>query len=301
MLVQHAAVPNSYFVGENDSMDEQNPQADFFSSFELDEAGRRLLELCDEIRNARIVVAGVITEIESITLHQNPSIEAEWQVKVGVWENRLLEAQIAMRRAKRKYALAQSLVNRGQPIDDELIEDQLDNEFTQWKEKLSAAVNTYQQALVTRMHTVHISPTKAGQLKQLYRILAKRLHPDINPSDDEGAQMTFFLAKAAYKQGDLEMLESLEVSTRGMDAKEKMPQTADEAEAELALIMAQVGVLEKRKQDLMNEKPFCLKKLLSDEEWLASHIGKLQGEIEECEKTEALYRNRHLELAGQDG
>ena len=282
-------------------MDDRHPETDFFSSFELDEESRRLLELCDEIRNARLVVAGVITEIESITLHQNPSIETDWQVKVGVWENRLLEAQISMRRAKRKYALAQACVNRGESIDEELIEDQLDNEFSQWKEQLGAAVNTYQQALVARMHTVHISPTKAGQLKHLYRILAKRLHPDINPSDDEGAQMTFFLVKAAYKQGDLEMLESLEVSTRGMDAKEKMPRTVDEAEAELALVMAQVGVLEKRKQDLMAEKPFCLKKLLNDEAWLASHIGKLQDEIEECEKAEAQYRNRHLELTGQDG
>ena len=260
-----------------------------------------MLELHDEIRNARIVVAGIITEIESITLHQNPSIETEWQVKVGVWENRLLEAQIAMRRAKRKYALAQACANRGEPIDDELIEGELDNEFSQWKEQLRTAVNTYQQALVARMHTVHISPTQAGQLKHLYRILAKRLHPDINPTDDEGTQMTFFLAKAAYKQGDLEMLESLEVSTRGMEAKEKMPQTVDEAEAELALVMAQVGVLEKRKQDLMAEKPFCLKALLSDESWLAGHIGKLQDEIEECEKTEAVYRSRHQELAGQDG
>lgn len=282
-------------------MDDRHPQDDFFSSFELDEEGRRLLELQDEISNARIVVAGIITEIESITLHQNPSIETEWQVKVGVWENRLLEAQIAMRRAKRKYALAQACMNRGESIDDELIESQLDNEFAQWKEQLGAAVNTYQQALVAHMHTVHISPTQSGQLKHLFRILAKRLHPDINPSDDEAAQMTFFLAKAAYRQGDLEMLESLEVSTRGMDAKVKVPQTVDEAEVELALVMAQVGVLEKRKQELMAEKPFCLKRLLNDNTWLANHIGKLQDEIEECEKVEKAYLDRHLELAGQDG
>ena len=111
----------------------------------------------------------------------------------------------------------------------------------------------------------------------------------------------FFLVKAAYKQGDLEMLESLEVSTRGMDADDNMPQTIDDAEIELAMVMAQVGVMEKRKQELMNEKPFCLKKLLKDEEWMASHISKLQAEIDECEKAEASYRNRHLELAGQDG
>lgn len=282
-------------------MDVRDFQADFYSSFELDDEGRRLLELCDEIRNARNVVAGILAEIESITLHQNPSIETEWQVKIGVWENRLLEAQIAMRRAKRKYALAQACVNKGEAIDDELIENQLDNEFAQWKEQLSAAVSTYQQALVTHMHTVHIAPAQAGQLKRLFRILAKRLHPDIHPSNDESAQMMFFLVKAAYKQGDLEMLESLEVSTRGMDADDKMPQTVDDAEIELAMVMAQVGVMEKRKQELMSKKPFCLKKLLKDEEWMASHIGKLQAEIDECEKAEASYRNRHLELAGQDG
>ena len=282
-------------------MDDRHLQSEFFSSFELDEEGRRLFELCDEISNARLVVAGIITEIESITLHQNPSIETEWQVKVGVWENRLLEAQIAMRRAKRKLALAQACMNRGEAIDDELIEGQLDNEFAQWKEQLGAAVTTYQQAVTAHMNTVHISSMEVGQLKHLFRIITKRLHPDINPSDDEGAQMTFFLAKAAYKQGDVEMLKSLEISTRGMDAKERMPQTVAEAEAELALVMAQVGVLEKRKQDLMAEKPYSLKKLLSDEEWLANHIGKLQDEIEECEKAEATYRNRHQELAGQDG
>jgi len=267
----------------------------------MDDDARRLIELTDRLNGARNIIASIITDIESITLHQNPSIEAEWQVTVGSWENRLLEAQIAMRRAKRKCALAQSYINHDAVVDDEEIESQLDTEFAEWQDKLASAVSGYIQALNIRANTIKIDQTKSQALKEVFRILAKRLHPDINAKLDEEARMMFFLAQSAYKQADLEMLESLEVSTRGKEPKLKVPQTLDEAEIELALALAQVNVLEKRKKDLMADRPYCLLALLRDEEWLESHISKMKKEIEACEKAEADYRERYEQRMEQHG
>lgn len=66
-----------------------------------------------EISEARARIAELLLETDNIVLQVNPHIEAEYATKIGYLENDLLKWQIAARRSKRRYALAQARVNSG--------------------------------------------------------------------------------------------------------------------------------------------------------------------------------------------
>lgn len=260
-----------------------------------------LMKANDELLQARSAIVDMLAEMEDIQLMQNPRIEAEWQVVVGAWENSLLEAQIAMRRAKRKCALVQARVNAGEPVDDERVELQLDWEFSEWTEQLEAATATYEAAVEARMDTVYIGDDASRDLKKLFRRLAKRLHPDLHPDLDERGKHLFTLAETAYRRGDVTVLRSLEVSTRDMEEGTGFPTTVIEAQAELAVAQAQATEVRKRLEELKQEKPYCLRALLDDEQWVEGHVAQIKREIDDCKYNEQRYLSRCAQMTGEGG
>ncbi len=283
-------------------MDEQRVLAedvlhrDISPSEWFDEESVSLMQANDELERARNAAIDLLASIEDIMLHQNPQIAAEWQVTIGVWENRLLEAQIAARKAKRRCNLAQTSVNNGEQIDAQAIEAQLDTEFQQWQQQLEDATIVYQQAVASQITAIQISTSTFAELKKVFRTLAKRLHPDLHPELDESARNMFMLAELAYRKGDLKILHSLEVSTRGLEEGPAFRETVIEAQAELALVEAQISELKRSEDELKSEKPYCLKALLNDEQWVANRIEQIQAEIESCQKAEQEYLARYKEL-----
>lgn len=283
-------------MDEQRALTENALHRDISPSEWFDEESVSLMQANDELEQARNVAIDLLASIEDIMLHQNPQIAAEWQVTIGVWENRLLEAQIAARKAKRRCNLAQTSVNNGERIDAQAIEAQLDTEFEQWQQQLEEATIVYQQAVASQITAVQISTSTLAELKKVFRTLAKRLHPDLHPGLDESTRNMFMLAELAYRKGDLKILHSLEVSTRGLEEGPAFHETVIEAQAELALVEAQISELKRSEDELKSEKPYCLKALLNDERWVANRIEQIQSEIESCQKAEQEYLARYKEL-----
>lgn len=92
-----------------------------------------------------------------------------------------------------------------------------------------------------------------AELKRTYRILAKRLHPDVRGANNEERSALFVLAQSAYRNGDVEALHSLEVATRHMDAAENDLEATDDVELlaqELELVRIEEGVVRERLNNL---------------------------------------------------
>jgi curved DNA-binding protein len=70
--------------------------------------------VAEQIAEGRARIAELLLEIDHIVLQVNPHIEAEYATKIGYLENDLLKWQIAARRARRRYALAQARANSGE-------------------------------------------------------------------------------------------------------------------------------------------------------------------------------------------
>ena len=257
-------------------------------------------ELAAEVRAAREGMLDIVARMDDIVLQQNPRIVSDYAVKVGVWENKLLESQIAARRAKRRFELAQASANRGEAVDDVRLEAVLDGEFEQWQAQLSAAVAGYEAALEHQLGSRAMTPAESKELKRLYRILAKRLHPDLNPDDPERARY-FELAQRAYENGNLDALRSIEVATAvfGPFEADVEVEGADELNAELALLQAQLALLHEKLETLVHERPYCLGELLDDPSWVAGQVQGLKDHIAQTQETTKTYEQRLADLLGR--
>ena len=279
-------------------MDSEVRQADAVSKDWFDEDAIALIRANDKIDAMRMTIASMLAEIEDIFSRQNPRIEVEWQLIIGSWENKLLEAQIDMRRAKRRYSLVQAKVNSGAPIDIREVEEQLDTELSDWMHQLDGAVERYERAVSAQERTVQITMAEADEQKRIFRILAKRLHPDLHPNLDESTRALFALAQMAYRQADLKMLKSLEVSTAHLSVGSQAPSSLEEAQATIDELQAQVDELQDRIEKIKQDHPYCLKEKLDDAAWVEEYVSQLKGEIEECKQVKIEYSRRSNEIAG---
>ena len=288
-----AATPNEEIAGERE-----------VAGMGADEcAGISEQTFAQLIKEARAEIARILFEIDDITLQINPRLEAEYAVKIGCLENSLLKWQIAARRAKRAYTLAQARINAGEQPDDDLIEAQLDQEFEAWEAKLKESVDRFLTA-TERMAGKHLmSRADSRRLTKLHRTLVKRLHPDLHPNQSEEEKRFFAMAQAAYELGDLEMLRSIELSTQGMGDEDEdvsvdnLPD--DEAAAELELVRAQVRVHDDQLEELKRKPPYCFKEKLEDGNWVIESTCELKGQIETQKQAEAEYRRAYAKLVGR--
>lgn len=254
-----------------------------------------------EICGARARIADLLLEIDDIVLQQNPQIEAEYATKIGYLENDLLKWQIAARRAKRRLALAQARVNSGMPFEEGEFEAQLDEELAEWEAALAKSMREFLEMAERANGSRALSPAQARELKQLHRMLIKRLHPDLHPGQSEEAARFFQAAQNAYENGALDLLRSIAVATEGMEEKDPVAaMTQDEAAIELELVLAQGHVVEQRLADLKNSKPYALREKLEDGAWVLRRAGELKEQVEEQKSAAAAYDERLAALAKGD-
>ena len=245
---------------------------------------KTLTTLREEIRSVRNAIIEILMRMDDITLHRLPQIRADYALKIGCWEQALLEAELAGRRARRKLALAQTQANRGEVPQMERIEAQLDDELADWMTKIRQAQLTYEQALSYITGTRPLSKSESAQLKTLYRTLVKRLHPDVCSSDEH--EMLFLLAQAAYRNGDVLALRSMEVATRHLEREDDLEVVDDPAPLELELELARIeeGVMRERLHELESSEELGLAELLANPKWVSTRTTELRRAVEEWER-----------------
>lgn len=98
-----------------------------------DEANPSAADSFVRISELRTSIAEVLSRIDEIRQQEIPQIKADYATKIGVWNARLLKAELAARRAKRRHAMARASVNRGERVDAANITKQLDAELRESK------------------------------------------------------------------------------------------------------------------------------------------------------------------------
>ena len=256
----------------------------------------------DEISAARERIADLLFELDSIVFQVNPQIEAEYATTIGYLENDLLKWQIAARRAKRRFSLAQARANAGEVVVADEFEEQLDGELEEWNRMLAKSVESFLRAAEHLTGTRPLSPSDAREFKQLHRELIKRLHPDLHPGQSEDAARFFLVAQAAFERGDLVVLRSIAVATEGMGESHSAEELGeDEAAAELELVLAHERVISQQLEEVKRGNPYCLKEKLEDGEWVMRRTAELNRSIDEQKAVARAYDERFRELVGGDG
>lgn len=257
-----------------------------------------MINVTEEISEARASIVELLLQIDIIVLQVNPHIEAEYATKIGYLENDLMKWQIAARRAKRRLALAQARVNSGKGFEPGEFEAQLDEELAEWERLLASSVEAFLEAAECTAKSRPLSPSESRELKELHREIIKRLHPDLHPGQHVDAARFFAVAQAAYENGDLNTLRAVAVATEGMnDDPDDIELSEDEAAIELELVLAHKRVVEQRLKELKRSNPYALKEKLEDGEWLISRTSELKRQINEQKAAAKAYDARFRALS----
>lgn len=157
-------------------------------------------------------IAGLITELHAMD-DARPVILGRYAAAFGSRLTRLHALEIEAARLKREIELIQAAINSGSEIDFERIQSILEEEFAAWQAKLEeeAALLASQEGVLAHLQ----SPETTRLLRDKFRILARRLHPDLHPGQSAADAALWHRVTAAYNRSDLDELSTLEIITAG--------------------------------------------------------------------------------------
>ena len=111
-------------------------------------------------------------------------------------------------RKKKTIEFCGMFANRGEPVDEKALQMFLQREMASWEDHLEDLMEARERAGKAES----ISFGDVRKIKTIYRRLAKKIHPDINPlaADDPDLREIWDRVVAAYNANDLKELEEAE-------------------------------------------------------------------------------------------
>ncbi len=209
--------------------------------------------------------------------------------KLGQRQLELLQKQTEAARLKLKMNLVHAAINRNEKPDLKEIERILDEKLQAYYLQIVAQSTALDQAQMVLSNL--IPPEVAQKLKETFRVLCKRLHPDLHPNQTEEEKDLFIKVKAAY---DLQRLEDLQQILLYLDdtTPEKLALVSGEEKRErMAHLKSSIIALRDKIGQLLQSFPFTVKELIFDGEKIALKQAELQGQIQIFEEEIAYYTN----------
>ena len=228
-----------------------------------------------QIAMLRAQVAELYEQRESMVSYERQNLIAQYTNQIGKWQYEEYALKVAVMRLKRKVQLIQTHINRGEQINLQHIEQQLEVEFSEYQQLLEEQLESVRAAQAFLAAPI-LTEDDANDLKRIYRILVKRLHPDWNPNLPQEKQDLFVRAQAAYKNADVQELRNILLM---LDADDK-PQTKDDTvQKTIEQLKRSIADLTARIDKLEQSFPFNMRDKLSDEKWIAQRQKEIKENI----------------------
>ncbi|MBQ7501927.1 hypothetical protein IJT93_04310 [bacterium] len=253
-------------------------------------------QLKKEIEELKTNLSVQILELDNIRLVENKNIEMEYMMALGGLEYKLYEHQCLYLRLKRKAEMIQALKNRQKPVDIAEIEKQLDEEFSVYQERLKEQTEKMNEALDRRYYGITLSPEDTKELKRLYRLIVKALHPDLHPDLSPEMNRLFRNAIDAYQNGDLAAIRAISDMLSNSVLPEREEDALEALLKEKERLQTSLENINKRIKEIKNEYPYNMQKLLSDEKLLQAKRDELQGKIDQFKRLIGVYRTKIEEM-----
>jgi hypothetical protein len=232
-------------------------------------------------------LAGLLSEQDHLLKTVASNILARYATTIGVKEYEAMLLDVEVRKLKRAIQMIQTVENQGKKVNLEQIEAAVEDELREWHEKVERMLDQI-KAGQDRLKNL-MSAEDSRELQQLYRALAKKLHPDVNPDLKDECKTLWSRVQQAYAAGDLQELRALRLIVDDIPADIGESNRLEELQKCLDKLKVQVSELLKKLENIKAQPPFTLEKKLSDKEWV-------QGQISECEKRIAAFSDEKVRL-----
>jgi hypothetical protein len=270
---------------------------------ELDISPRKQ-QLKEEYERLQQVYSNLITKRDDLVLHEIPRLEALYMEAIGQlqYEELCLQYDIALLKFERD--LLQAYINRGEEPDIKVVAQKVDETAETFNQNIHQEEEKIKKAKAyIEEHKEENSKQRDAEkleLKQIYKRLVHRLHPDLHPEQTEWERELFLKVQEAYRNEDLERLRQLEAELNaGMPFTSVESDTIEDWEERVKKLKEQITAVEEEIDRIEHEFPFTYRDKLNDQEWIAAQkeeirvrIERLQEEKERLEKIVEVLRQQ---------
>jgi hypothetical protein len=226
-----------------------------------------------------------------------PHLEYLYVSKLGYLQIEVLQLQLRIKALKRKIELIVACINTEVPVDLISIELQIAVELADAEKTIMQASTDLENATYMLSHLA--SPTNSKELRDLYKQLAKQLHPDVNANLTDRQKELWHIVQQAYDAGDLEKLRTIPIvyEEELLAANQTSASyTEEELLVKIKVLQEGIQVLEKQMLDIKQEFPFSMQHQILDDDWIAEEKSEQEKEIKALTNLEQSINQDYLNL-----
>ena len=233
-----------------------------------------------EIDSLRGALSALIEEQESLLYLERDLLVAKYNRDVGHLENELFLLEVEVAELRRRIAILQADINRGRTVTVErvaLLDEQIRREFEEYRAAIEAKEDELRRSSALLDSANLMKPEEVRELKNLYRQICKRYHPDVGGREVEGWEQTWSTLQHAYRERDLDLMRALAAT---LDLPRKAPpETLDDLDAEIHQLNSRIGRQREHLARILSDPPFCYRQELKNPEWIRIKQEELRQEI----------------------
>lgn len=206
--------------------------------------------------------------------------ESLYMCKLGALIFLRFENEIKYRRLKKKLALIVKSKNKGEEINIKEIEAALEEELAEFYKNLEELRNNLKNSREF-FELPSLTDEEVKKVKEIFRSLAKILHPDVNRGLNEEQMELWLKVKEAYENNDLITLIILQGIVKHNEIKEDIKVTS--IEENIVVLKKKINELKKFIDEEENSFPLSIKELIDDDEYIKEKKQDITNDIHDYE------------------
>jgi len=252
-----------------------------------------ILALRRRVEHLRDELAATFDQRLRVGFDLFPKLRDRYAELFGALEQRIQERTLEMSERRRMVELFSLKLDRGQKLDAktiELVMKAVRNEFARVRGRMQQAFSEARRREIDQSWTPSPFVDHEGngggarerrdELREIYRALAKRLHPDVQPEGGERARYYWDLVQGGYLRGDLLLLRTLSQLVETLGPGQAVPESTGAEERRLtAALRAERAQL----QALEGDELYQMRDRLNDDLWIAERSASLEADLAEIE------------------
>lgn len=248
----------------------------------------RKKQLKEEYERLQMEYAALVAERDELENSEGPRLTALYMEAVGQLQYEVLVLQYEIALLKQKRDLLQAYKNRGEKADLNYVDEQVETTAKTYNKNIQREEEKIKQAKAyieeQKEKEKKNQEDEKRELRDLYRKLVHRLHPDLHPEQTEWEKELFLNVQDAYEKGDLERLRELaQLLEAGMPTDAVDNETTEEWEERVNQLKEEIKKIREEIARILQEFPFTYRERLNDPEWISQTQDMLRKEIAELE------------------
>jgi hypothetical protein len=242
----------------------------------------------------------LLQEKEELIGHICPSVSLAYVVKVGHLRLELFEIELKAAKVKRMTELIQkslylsqsySLMEIEKAASDELETSFLNLDFMR--------LNLKKDLEIAKDPGSDVPQDLLNRLKSSYRVIVKKLHPDVHPNQSAKEKDLFAMATEAYKAFDIEALEEITAVLENTDEPSRKSQGEDpDEEREISRLQGLIERLKTKIAEIKDSHPYDKLRIIGDPMLLNKEREGFLRRIEEEKARLMFYEERLKNMLG---